>query len=131
MKHKISILAVFLLVLCVNVVTAQLYEVSLDQKLQESTLIIEGKVIKSKAFRGHDGHIYTAHDIQAFSVLKGSLQDLQDQKITVITYGGTLDEEAETWTHLLTLSKNDVGVFFLTATNRPIPNKNKAFYEVY
>ena len=131
MKHKISILAVFLLVLCVNVVTAQLYEVSLDQKLQESTLIIEGKVIKSKAFRGHDGHVYTAHDIQAFSVLKGSLQDLQDQKITVITYGGTLDEEAETWTHLLTLSKNDVGVFFLTATNRPIPNKNKAFYEVY
>jgi hypothetical protein len=131
MKQKISILAVLLLVLCVNVVTAQLYEVSLDQKLQESTLIIEGKVIKSEAFRGHDGHIYTAHDIQAFSILKGSLQDLQDQKVTVITYGGTLDEEVETWTHLLTLSKNNVGVFFLTATNRPIPNENKAYYEVY
>jgi hypothetical protein len=117
MKHKISILATLLLILCVNVVTAQLYEVSLDHKLQNSTLIIEGKVIKSEAFRGYDGHIYTAHDIQAFSILKGSLQDLQDQKITVITYGGILDDENETWTHLLTLSiltlsKNDVGVFF-------------------
>lgn len=131
MKNRISILATLLLTFCVNVVTAQLYEVSLDQKLQNSTLIIEGEVIESEAFRGHDGHIYTAHDIQAFSILKGSLQDLQDQKITVITYGGTLDEEVETWTHLLTLSKNDVGVFFLTATNRPIPDANKAFYEVY
>ncbi|MFK7947625.1 MAG: T9SS type A sorting domain-containing protein [Saprospiraceae bacterium] len=131
MKQKISILAVLLLVLCVNVSKAQLYEISLDQKLQNSTLIIEGKVIKSEAFRGNDEHIYTAHDIEAFSILKGNLQDLQDQKITIITYGGTLDEEVETWTHLLTLSKNDVGVFFLTATNRPIPNENKAFYEVY
>ena len=131
MKNRISILATLLLTFCVNVVTAQLYEISLDQKLQNSTLIIEGKVVKSEAFRGYDGHIYTAHDIQAFSILKGGLQDLQDQKITVITYGGTLDEEVETWTHLLTLSKNDVGVFFLTATNRPVPHANKVFYEVY
>ncbi|MFK7951094.1 MAG: T9SS type A sorting domain-containing protein [Saprospiraceae bacterium] len=131
MKQKISILAVLLLVLCVNTVTAQLYEASLDQKLQNSTLIIEGKVIKSEAFRGNNGHIYTAHDIQVFSILKGDLQDLQNQKATVITYSGTLDDENETWTHLLTLSKNEVGIFFLTATNRPIPDENKAFYEVY
>jgi hypothetical protein len=131
MKNRISILATLLLILCVNVVTAQLYEVSLDQKLQNSTLIIEGKVIKSEAFRGHDGHIYTAHDIQAFSILKGDLHDLQDQKFTVVTYGGTLEDEIETWTHLLTLSKNDVGVFFLTTTNRPIPDENKSFCEVY
>jgi hypothetical protein len=131
MKTKIYTLVVLLLVLCTNVITAQLYEVSLDQKLQNSTLVIEGKVIKSESFRGNDGHIYTAHDIQAFSILKGNLQDLQDQKITVITYGGTLDDEMETWTHLLTLSKNDVGVFFLTSANRPIPDENKIFHEVY
>jgi hypothetical protein len=73
MKHRISTLATILLILCVNVVTAQLYEVSLDQKLQNSTLIIEGKVIKSETFQGNDGHIYTAHDIQTFSILKGGL----------------------------------------------------------
>lgn len=46
MRIKISVLVVILLILSVNVVTAQLYKISLDQKPQNSTLIIEGKVIK-------------------------------------------------------------------------------------
>ena len=75
MRIKISVLVVILLILSVNIVTAQLYKISLDQKPQNSTLIIEGKVIKSEAFPGHDagpetsvGHIYTAHDIHAFTM---------------------------------------------------------------
>ena len=100
-----------------NSTHAQLYEISFDQRLDQSSLIVEGKVIETKSYRGNDGKIYTANKIQVFSVLKGNLQN---PKITIITLGGTVGSKRETWTNVLTLSKHQTGVFFLTTTHRPL-----------
>jgi hypothetical protein len=114
-----------------NSTHAQLYEISFDQRLDQSSLIIEGKVIEIKSYRGNNGKIYTANKIQVFSVLKGNLQN---PKITIITLGGTVGSKRETWTNVLTLSEYQIGVFFLTTTHRPlsdeIDNLNNV-YEVY
>lgn len=131
MRTKIFIWVVLLLILCVNVATAQLYEISLDQRLDQSSLIVEGKVTEIKSYRGNDGKIYTANEIEVFNIFKGNLQS---SKITIITLGGTVGNKRETWSHVLELSKYQVGIFFLTPTNRPLSNEIenlKNVYEVY
>jgi hypothetical protein len=94
----------------------QLYEVSLDEKIEKSTLIIEGKVIESQCYRADNGNIYTANKVQLFSVLKG---DYRENYLTITTWGGEIDDELQTWTHLLTLDRGDNGVFFLQPTRVP------------
>lgn len=111
-----------------NSTHAQLYEISFDQRLDQSSLIVEGKVIETKSYRGNDGKIYTANKIQVFSVLKGNLQN---PKITIITLGGTVGSKRETWTNVLTLSKHQTGVFFLTTTHRPLSEEIEDLNNVY
>ena len=111
-----------------NSTKAQLYEIPFNQRLDQSSLIIEGKVIETKSYRGSDGKIYTANKVQAFSVLKGNLQN---PKITIITLGGTVGSKRETWTNVLTLSERQMGIFFLTRTNRPLSDKIDDLNNVY
>lgn len=53
MKTKIQtiILALLGLIFLPNVSFGQLYEVPLDDKIEQSTLIVEGKVIETKCYR--------------------------------------------------------------------------------
>ena len=100
----------------------QLYEVSLDEKIEKSSLIVEGKVIQTKCYRSDNGDIYTANKVELVSILKG---DYRDKFLTVTTWGGELDGEMQTWTHLLTLEKGDYGIFCLEPTQAPIvPEQN-------
>ena len=96
-----------------NLTFGQLYEVSLNEKIEQSTLIVEGKVVEAKCFRTKAGDIYTANKIEVGSLLKGQFQN---RFLTVTTWGGELEEEIQTWTHLLTLKKGDYGLFFLEPT---------------
>jgi hypothetical protein len=89
---------------------AQLYEVPLDQRIDQSEVIVEGEVVSSEAFRGSDDNIYTSHRVVVSKVLTASQVPVT---IEVITFGGELDDELQTWTHLLTLNLGDKGVFFL------------------
>ena len=99
--HSI-ILALLSLLFVPNISFGQLYEVSLDEKIEKSTLIVEGKVVETKCFRSETGDIYTANKIELGSLLKGQFQN---RFLTVTTWGGELDGEVQTWTHLLTLEK--------------------------
>ena len=110
--HSI-ILALLSLLFVPNISFGQLYEVSLDEKIEKSTLIVEGKVVETKCFRSETGDIYTANKIELGSLLKGQFQN---RFLTVTTWGGELDGEVQTWTHLLTLEKGGYGLFFLEPT---------------
>jgi len=110
---------------------AQLYEVPLKEKTEKADLIIEGKVVDSQSYRGIDGEIYTAHKIEVFKSFKGNLTS---NFVSAITLGGWVDDEIRSWTHLLTLEIGEAGVFFLSATRRPVsnlPNFPNTQFEVY
>ena len=99
---------------------AQLYEISLDQKIDESQIIVEGKVVKDEAFIGNDDRIYTAHKIEIQRILKGV--NFRGTHLTIVTRGGEIDERITTWSHLLTLREGEAGIFFLQETNQPVPS---------
>ena len=93
MKTIIQITALALLSLFFpNSAFGQLYEVSLDAKIDRSTLIVEGKVIESQCYRADDGNIYTANKVQLVSVLKG---DYRENYLTATTWGGEMDGEMQ------------------------------------
>ena len=96
-----------------NFAFGQLTEVTLDQKIENSTLIVEGKVVATKCYRNKNDEIYTANTIELNSILKGNYVQ---KTLVVTTWGGELDGELQTWTHLLTLEKGNYGLFFLEAT---------------
>ena len=99
------------LLLCAVVSQSQgIYPVSVDDKVRNSSLIVEGKVIGKKSFwnRAHT-MIYTSNEVEVFKVFKGSLQK---KTINVITVGGAVDNYAIQASHLLTLKTGQVGIFF-------------------
>jgi hypothetical protein len=129
MKNAIQtfILAVFCILLAPTKSFGQLYEVSLDEKIEKSTLIVEGKVIETKTYKADDGTIYTSNKIELLGLLKG---EYRNKDIYITTWGGEYEGELQTWTHLLTLSKGDYGLFFLEPTQVPI-NKTANADEVF
>lgn len=95
-----------------------LYPVSLDRKIQSSSLIVEGKVVSKQSF-WNAGHtmIFTNNKIEIYKVFKGTLEK---EYVEVMTQGGTVGGESYTASDLLNLSNNETGVFFCT------PNKVNA-----
>ena len=87
-----------------------LYPVSTDQKIINSTLIVEGKVISKKSdWNSAHTMIFTTSQVEVYKVFKGTLQK---NIIEIITIGGAVDGHLIHATHLLELKKNDVGIFF-------------------
>lgn len=133
MKHAFQNLGLALLSLIFIPVqlVAQLYEVPFDEKIRNSTLIVEGKVAESESYRAANGDIYTVHKIVVVGLLKGSYRE---HDLTVTTWGGTVGDETQTWSHLLTLEKGDYGIFFLEPTQAP-ETENRQFvkpcFDVY
>lgn len=124
------ILALLSLFFLPNLLFGQLCEVSLNEKIQKSSLIVEGRVVESKCYRADDETIYTAHKIKVSALLKG---EYREGFLTVTTWGGELDGEKQTWTHLLTLEIGDYGIFFLEPTRvKSIEDSNfQEFFDVY
>lgn len=133
MKHAFQNLAFLLLGLFGSIyhASAQLYEVPFDEKIRNSTLIVEGKVAESESYRAANGDIYTAHKVVVVGILKGSYRE---HDLTVTTWGGTVGDETQTWSHLLTLQTGDYGIFFLEPTQAP-ETENRQFakpcFDVY
>jgi hypothetical protein len=97
---------------------AQLHEIPLDLKIRKATMIVEGKVVKSHSYYGHDGTIYTANEVRIDRILKGG--SYPEKSATIVTMGGQIDGLEASWTHLLSLQEGDRGIFFLKPTNRPL-----------
>ncbi|TAK34819.1 MAG: T9SS type A sorting domain-containing protein [Saprospiraceae bacterium] len=110
---------------------AQLYEVSLDEKIQHSSLIVEGRVVAQESYKTPDGEVYTANKVAVSAVLKGKLKE---NFVTVTTWGGETEDETVTWSHMLTLRLGEEGIFFLER-NKVQETNNRDFpspaFEVY
>ena len=87
-----------------------LYEVPIGDKIEGSTLILEGKVIDQKSFwNPQHTMIYTSSTVEVYKVFKGSTSKSQ---VDIMTYGGSVGTMSIEASELLTLAKGDVGVFF-------------------
>lgn len=86
-------LSAFLLLLFISLSTVygQLYEVGLPIKIEKSTLIVEGEVLKSESYwdKRHK-NIYTSHLVKVSSLFKG---EVESAEIEVITSGGWVGDE--------------------------------------
>src|SRR4051794_14469350 len=78
------------LLLCFCMAPAQgLYKVSMEEKISQSSLIVEGKVVEKKSFwNAQHSMIYTSNQVEVYKVFKGTLQK---NTIEVITVGGVVD----------------------------------------
>ncbi|HEX9601912.1 MAG TPA: T9SS type A sorting domain-containing protein [Mariniflexile sp.] len=91
-----------------------LKEASLKKQIENSSLVIEGKVISKKSFWDADKkNIYTANTIQVYKIFKGGTYET----IEVITKGGTVGLSAEVVSPSLKLHTDDVGIFMLYDNN--------------
>ena len=109
----------------------QLYEVNLDEKVNASTLIAEGRVIGQKCF-WNQAHtmIYTANTIQLYKTFKGTAGF---RTIEVLTQGGSVGNRCVVVSDLLTLNINQVGVFFCfeNAVNLTSPTTGKVRFTAF
>lgn len=109
---------------------SMLREIPLKQQIEKSSLVVEGKVISKKTFRGVDNNIYTSNKIEIYKVFKGE----PVSSVEVITKGGTIGLNCQIVTHSLKLNISDLGMFTLHDNNISIADKHKTtskYFSVY
>lgn len=108
-----------------------LYPVSLSEKVANSSLIIEGKVESTHSY-WNTAHtfIFTCNKIKVYKIFKGVVNETY---IEVITEGGTVGNQSIDASDLLTLQKEQVGVFFCFPNNinQKSPLTQKHLWDVY
>ncbi|WP_158638280.1 T9SS type A sorting domain-containing protein [Panacibacter ginsenosidivorans] len=112
-------------------VHAQLYKVDLDEKVQKSSLIIEGKVVGKKSFWNEDhSMIYTTNTIDVYKSFKG---DIKEKQVEVVTIGGTVDLFYIEASDLLVLEKGQTGIFFCqpNVSSLKSPITKKGMLDIY
>jgi hypothetical protein len=110
--------------------TAQcmLVPISLDQRLQQSPLVLEGVVTAERSLWDDLHHnIYTIYTIEPTSLFKGSLPSTTVQ---VLDKGGQVGNQRDQVTNSLALHKGQAGVFALMPANKPV-TAGTALYECY
>ncbi len=108
------ILLMLILVLGVGQANAQscfLVELPLQERVQQSTLIVEGRVVASTPFANGDGSlINTAHEIEVTAIRKGQVNT---SRLMVITEGGQLGQQLQVVEPSLQLQPGARGLFLL------------------
>jgi len=108
MKKCIAFLAFFSF--CLSLSSQSLYKVAFEEKVQSSSLIIEGRVVEKQSFWNPSRTmIFTANKVEIYKVFKGSVQS---STVEIITQGGSVDTESVEASDLLTLEKGEIGTFF-------------------
>lgn len=94
------------------------YEVPLSQRIQKSSLIIEGEIISSYSLwnPSHTG-IITLYTIDIYKILKAG-EGFEQASIIIETRGGQVDNIMEKITPHIEMENGDYGIFFLN------PSKN-------
>jgi hypothetical protein len=131
---KLFFLSISQLLLVVSL-QALFLEFSLEKRVNQSDLIVEAKVIDQFTYK-KDGLIYTANQLEVCAVIFERVAPTAENLTTfyAITYGGVLEDEFNTWTHMLTLQQGMEGLFFLKGNNAIAPEtppSGSSFYEVY
>ncbi len=87
-----------------------MYPVPIEERVANSSLIIEGKVLSQYSFWSEGRQsIYTSSQVQVLKKLKGQLSA---EVIEIITEGGTVENERITHTGTLSLYPGQIGIFF-------------------
>lgn len=108
-----------------------LYPVSMEQKIQQSSLVAEGRVLSQESFwNSQHTMIFTSNKVEVYKVFKGSL--LKDT-IEVMTQGGTVGGQNVSVSELLSLCKDDTGIFFCFPNELRLraPRTANVLYDVY
>ncbi|MEI7735165.1 MAG: T9SS type A sorting domain-containing protein [Ferruginibacter sp.] len=134
MKRKPTIVLLLLIssLFFKNIVVAQaLYPVSIDEKIQQSSLIVEGQVVEQTPFwNAAHTMIFTSNKVKTYKVFKGAVVI---NYIDVMTQGGTIDNIVMGATELLELEKGHVGIFFCYPNTIHLlsPVSGKLLFDVY
>lgn len=108
-----------------------LYKVSEDEKIQNSSLIVEGRVTQQSSF-WNPAHtmIYTSNKVEIYKIFKGIFAS---NYVEIMTIGGTVGEENVTASDLLALSVGETGVFFCypNSINLRSPQSQAFLYDVW
>lgn len=112
---KLYFLILTVLILCNSIQTfSQIKELSLSEKVGNSNLIVEGKVIERKSlYDEKTKHIYTQFKIEVYKVLKGNY----NTEITLVEIGGSTNEDFEFYDYTNKYSNGDYGLFFCNQSN--------------
>lgn len=104
-----------------------MYPVLLSQRVPQSSLIIEGRVINQQSFwnNNHD-KIYTSNLVEVYKTFKNS----SSAYIEIITEGGIVGNDKHVFEPTLELKVGDVGVFTLNQNNQP-SQFGKQVYDAY
>lgn len=87
-----------------------LREISMNQQIDNSNLIVEGRIIAKESFWDVNyQNIYTVNTLEVYKVFKGN----PVEKVEIITRGGQVGDNLEIVTPSLKLHKNQQGVFML------------------
>lgn len=130
MKKNLAIAVCFLL-LVQFVKGNALYPVSLSEKVANSSLIIEGKVVSKHSYwNSSHTFIFTTNKIKIYKIFKGSINE---DFLEIITEGGTVGNSSIEASDLLTLEQEKIGVFFCfpNAINQRSPLTQKHLWDVY
>ncbi len=101
-----------------------LYEVSINDQLNNAELVIEGKVIEKKSYRSSiNDKIYTLNKVHVYRSFKGGL-DIGEY-INIVTRGGSIGYEREIVRPSLELNNNDLGVFILKSNTNVFDSYNE------
>ncbi len=104
-----------------------MYPVPLNQRVPQSALIVEGKVINQVCFwNAEHNRIYTSNLIDVYKTFKNTANPY----IEIITEGGTIGDKKHVFHPTLELSIGDLGVFTLNSNNQPA-QFGKPVYEAY
>lgn len=110
---------------------AQLYKIDLDEKVNKSSLIVEGKVIAKKSF-WNDAHtmIFTSNTVEVYKIFKGNLEG---NTIEVVTQGGAVGTRAVVVSDLLQLDEGKTGILFCQPNqeNLKSPISKKMLFDIY
>lgn len=110
----------FFLLLNFSLVVGQeaYYNLPIDSQVNQSNLVVEGKVISKRSFwDANQQNIYTAHTVEVFKIFKGQITS---SNIDIITQGGIVGLNAEVVSNSLRLRENDFGLFLLKNNTAPI-----------
>ena len=119
LKRQICLAICTLFIFSAAFSQGMMYKIPLNEQVQNSQQIIEGKVILKKSYwDSNRNNIYTLNIIEVYKVFKGDTVTT----INVITSGGTVGLEMETVEPSLQLSIDDVGLFMLNKSKLGLQN---------
>lgn len=106
-----------------------IYEVALNEQVNNSFQILEGKVIDQKCFWNKERNlILTAHTVEVYKTFKGEAGPI----IEVLTLGGSIDGNSLRVSSELNLRTGDMGVFMLKKAKEENWNTtNESFSEQF